>query len=76
MSGTAEPTVTLTLARSDWALVMQVLQQALAPYHRLGVVMQGMQAQAAEGASHAAQQDGQQSSAQVERLARAHGVQP
>jgi hypothetical protein len=48
MSGQAvEPMVTLTMSQGDWQLVMQVLSQALAPYHRLGVVMQGMQREAA-----------------------------
>jgi hypothetical protein len=65
MSGQAvEPMVTLTMSQGDWQLVMQVLSQALAPYHRLGVVMQGMQAQAAREAARV------QQSEQVEAIQR------
>jgi hypothetical protein len=70
MSGVAgEPMVTLTLAQSDWNLVMQVLSQALLPYQRLGQVMQGMQQQTAREAERL------QRSEQVEGMQRGQAGQ-
>jgi hypothetical protein len=41
-----DPLVTLTLSASDWQLVVNVCQQSLVPYHRLGQVLQQLQLQA------------------------------
>lgn len=49
MSGQQDqPTITLTLPVGDWQLVLNICQQALLPYQRLGQVLQDMQRQAQE----------------------------
>lgn len=52
MNETEQPQITVTLAVTDWQLVMTVLQQALLPYQRLGQLMQEMQKQSMAQQGH------------------------
>lgn len=48
MDDQTPPMITLTLPGADWQLLINLVQQSMAPYQRAGEILQAMQRQASE----------------------------